>query len=58
MFVNQYWFSRKTKTAAHRQICSPYTKYVSQIFLVLRLIFHEKTALHLKKMRFVHICRF
>ncbi len=44
MFINQYWFSRKTKTAVHRQICSPYTKYASQIFLVLRLIFSRENC--------------
>ena len=27
VFVKQYWFSRKTKAAEHRQICLPYTKY-------------------------------
>jgi hypothetical protein len=30
---------------------------ISQFFLALRLIFHEKTASHLKKMKFEHICR-
>ena len=30
---------------------------ISQIFLVLRLIFLVKTVSHLKEMKFVHICR-